>query len=197
MTAQTDAAVIHASRTDPHRFGDIFERHFDAVHGYLARRAGVEVADELTGEVFRVAFERRRSFARDRVSARPWLYGIATNVIRRHQRETWRRLRAHSRLHTWTPNQVDDTADASASYLDAVAQRDRLAAALGGLARRDRDALLLHVWEGLTYAEVAEALEVPTGTVRSRLNRARRQLRAALSESERDGGGQHLAADLL
>lgn len=191
MTAQSDAAIIRASVEDPHVFAGIFTRHLDAVHGYLSRRAGRETADDLAGEVFRVAFERRRAFDLDRPSARPWLYGIAANVLRRHQRDGWRRLRAHRRFELQEPTQVEDTADISVAALDAARQRVQLNAALQALTRRDRDALLLHVWEGLSYAEVAEALGVPRGTVRSRLNRARRQLRSVLDQQE-SGKGQPL-----
>ncbi len=184
MTAPSDADIIRASLSDPQAFGDLFSRHVDAVHAYLSRRTGRAAADDLTGDVFRIAFERRRSFDLARCSALPWLYGIAANVVHRHQRDRWRRLRAYHRFQTRQPTEAEDTTDASAASLDAVHQRGRLHAAVQALARRDREVLLLHVWEEVSYAQIAESLDIPLGTVRSRLHRARRQLRARLEECE-------------
>jgi RNA polymerase sigma-70 factor (ECF subfamily) len=77
-----DGQVIAASLSEPERFGTIFELHFDAIHRYSARRVGTALADDLTAHTFTVAFERRRSFDAASDTARPWLYGIATNLIR-------------------------------------------------------------------------------------------------------------------
>jgi len=181
MTAKTDADIIRQSLNDPQGFGEIFSRHLDAVHAYLVRRAGRGIADDLAGEVFRIAFERRRAFHLDRSSARPWLYGVAANILRRHQRDRWRRIRAHRRFQLREPTTSEDSSDMSAVTIDATGQRPRLEAALRSLAPRDREVLLLNVWEELSYAEIAEALDIPIGTVRSRLHRARRQLRAHLA----------------
>ena len=74
---------------------------------------------------------------------------------------------------------LDDT-DATVAAVDASRERTRLAKAVQSLAARDRETLLLHVWEDLTYAEIAEALKIPIGTVRSRIHRARRTLRGTL-----------------
>jgi RNA polymerase sigma-70 factor (ECF subfamily) len=71
-----------------------------------------------------------------------------------------------------------------AGRLDAATARGRLAAALARLAGPDRDVLLLVAWAGLSQPEVAAALDVPAGTVRSRLHRARREMRTALGEED-------------
>ncbi len=179
--SRPDAEVIQASLTDPHAFGQIFDRHVDAVHGFLVRRGGRDLAEDLAGEVFRVAFEMRHRFDLERSSARPWLYGIATNVVRRHRRTAGRRSAAYRRLALRELAGGSDHLDQVDAAMDARRRAGELDDALAGLATRDRDALLLHVWEELSYAEVAEALGIPVGTVRSRLNRARRRLRAALT----------------
>jgi RNA polymerase sigma factor (sigma-70 family) len=172
----SDAAVIAASMADPSRFGVLFDRHATALFRYLARRVGPDEADGLLGELFRIAFERRHTFDRARESARPWLYGIATNLVARQRRGEARRLRATARLvaeHT----SVDVAATVAAS-VDAGELWPRVAEAIATLPDAERDALILFVWEQLGYEEIATALGVPIGTVRSRLNRTRRRLRA-------------------
>lgn len=178
----TDADIIRDSLADPAVFGPIFDRHLDAVYGYLVRRGDTELADDLTGEVFRVAFEQRHRFDLERSSARPWLYGIAANVVRRHWRTWHRRGHAHRRLSTREGASSFDDLDRVDAAADAHRQTAALDTALAGLARRDREPLLLHVWEELSYEEIAEVLAIPIGTVRSRLHRARRKLRASLTD---------------
>src|ERR1700710_474694 len=90
-----DGDVIAASLTDPDRFTEIFERHFDAIYAFTARRLGRETADDVGATVFVEAFAGRVGFELDRTDARPWLYGIATNLIHRHRRTETRRLRAY------------------------------------------------------------------------------------------------------
>ena len=82
----TDATVVEQSLECSERFAEIFDRHVSSIHGYLARRTGHERADPLVGEVFRVAFETRHRYQLDRPSALPWLYGIASNVLRQARR---------------------------------------------------------------------------------------------------------------
>jgi RNA polymerase sigma-70 factor (ECF subfamily) len=176
---EDDAAIIEYSLRRPERFAAIFDRHAPHIQRYLARRLGRQVADDLVGETFLVAFGKRARYDLTRLDARPWLYGIATNLARQHQREEVREYRLRA---TMAPEPVHDGhADRVAAQVTAAAMHRMLAAALAGLSVGDRDVLLLIAWEALTYEEVAEALGIPVGTVRSRLNRARRQVRAALT----------------
>lgn len=176
----SDAEVIQASLAEPDAFAPIFDRHFNAVYGYLARRGGAGLADDLTGQVFETAFTARRTFDLDRASARPWLYGIALNTLRRHRRTATRRGAAYRRLLKRDRGiAVDDLGEVDGA-VDADRRSPALQAGLAALHRRDREPLLLHVWEDLSYAEVAEALGIPIGTVRSRVHRARTRLRASL-----------------
>jgi DNA-directed RNA polymerase specialized sigma24 family protein len=94
----SDAEAIGASLDDPAAFGALFDRHATTVHRYLLRRVGANDADGLLGEVFRIAFERRATYDRSRPEARPWLYGIATNLVSRHRRSEARRIKATARL---------------------------------------------------------------------------------------------------
>jgi RNA polymerase sigma factor (sigma-70 family) len=179
-TVDSDADVIARSADAPEAFAALFDRHASAIHRYLARRIGVGVADDLLGQTFLVAFERRSGYDTGRADARPWLYGIATNLLRRHQRQEVRAFRALSRAGA-DPGNAGCHADRVAERVDAGAVSRELAAALAGLKTPDRDVLLLHAWADLPYEEIARALDIPVGTVRSRLHRARSLVRGALS----------------
>ncbi|MCZ2858777.1 RNA polymerase sigma factor [Blastococcus sp. VKM Ac-2987] len=174
-----DAELIARSVADPAEFAPLFDRHAATVHSYLGRRVG-ELADDLLSETFLIAFRRRAAYRPEHVEVRPWLLGIATNVVRGHLRTEQRRYKALARAAAEPERHGTDPGDA-ADRLDAQALRGPLAAALAGLKPRDRDALLLLAWGELGYEEIAAVLDVPVGTVRSRLHRARRQTRAALS----------------
>jgi RNA polymerase sigma factor (sigma-70 family) len=179
---EDDAAIIEKSLHRPERFATIFDRHAAHIQRYLARRLGRQVADDLVAETFLVAFGKRSRYDRARSDARPWLYGIATNLVRQHQREEVREYRLRAAVGP-EPDQ-DGHADRVAAQVTAAAMHRMLAAALAALTEGDRDVLVLIAWESLTYEEVAEALGIPVGTVRSRLNRARRQVRAALTDDK-------------
>ena len=175
----SDAEVIARSIGDPDAFAALFDRHATAVHRYLSRRIGPSVADDLLAQTFLVAFERRGRYDGARADGRPWLYGIATNLLRRHHRDEARQLRAFARTGI-DPITTDCQADRVAERVDAGARSREVAAALAGLNRPDRDVLLLFAWADLSYDEIARALTIPIGTVRSRLHRARTQIRTAL-----------------
>ena len=138
--------------------------------------------------MFRIAFERRHTFDGSRDTARPWLYGIATNLLAKHRRGEARRLRAVARLASQRLA-VTDPEGGVDDAIDAAGLWDRVAGVVAALPEPERDALLLHVWEGLSYDDVADALGIPVGTVRSRLNRARRRLRELTRPSGEELGG--------
>jgi len=175
----TDAEVIAQSRREPERFAVIFDRYYPQIHGYAARRLGQGLADDIAAETFLIAFERRERYEVSRSDARPWLYGIVSNLISRHHRAEGRRYRALARV--GVTDVVQGHADEVVVRLDAQARRAPLAAALARVADRDRDVLLLIAWEGLSYEEVSHALGIPLGTVRSRLHRTRDTLRQSLA----------------
>jgi RNA polymerase sigma factor (sigma-70 family) len=174
VSSLSDAEVIARSQDEPEAFGLIYDRHAPTVLRFLGRRAGAEIAEGLLGELFRIAFERRKTFDASRATALPWLYGIGANLLLKHRRGEARRLRASARL------AADEAPDrrASGRALDARLLFRSVADAIEALPDGEREALLLFAWEDLSYQDVAEALELPIGTVRSRLNRARAQLRA-------------------
>jgi RNA polymerase sigma-70 factor (ECF subfamily) len=181
-TADADADALFASHADPDRFAVLFDRHHATIRRYAASRLGGEPADDVAAETFLVAFRTRGRFrTRAGGSVRAWLFGIATNLIRRQHRDEERRYRALAKLPVDTP---PDAGDAAVDRAAAALMRPVLARALAALPTRDRDVLLLVAVAGLNYAEISAALGVPPGTVGSRLNRARRSVRKALG----DGG---------
>jgi RNA polymerase sigma factor (sigma-70 family) len=176
-----DAAVIQLSRHEPECFTVLFRRHAPYIQRYVVRRLGQDAADDIVAETFLLAFRQRDSYDQTRTNARPWLYGIATNLISRHHRAEIRLYRALARtgadpvMEPFT-DQVDDRVSAS------TASR-RLAAGLARLSEELRDTLLLVAWGDLSYEEAATALGVPVGTVRSRMSRARSKLRQTLGDT--------------
>jgi RNA polymerase sigma factor (sigma-70 family) len=173
-----DAAVIEQSWAEPERFEAIFRRYFGRIHQYLAARVGARIADDLAAEVFTIAFAQRQRYDLARECARPWLYGIATNLVGTYRRQEQRRYRALARAdaHSVAPSEEDLVTE----RVSAAAAGPALAAALAGLGSGDRDVLLLVAVAGLDNQEVALSLGIPCGTVRSRLSRARARLRASL-----------------
>lgn len=179
----SDADAIVASLTAPRAFATVFERHFDAIHRFLRARVGAALAEELASETFARAFSSRERYDGTYADARPWLFAIATNLVRGQRRAEARRLAAYARLDPAGAQLAGDE-DAVAGRIDAGARGPALGRALQRLPEADRDTLLLVAWAELTYEETARALGVPVGTVRSRLHRARAEVRAALRETE-------------
>jgi RNA polymerase sigma-70 factor (ECF subfamily) len=174
---RSDAESIARSLAAPDAFRAVFDRHFAAVHRYLARRVGPSRADDLAAQTFVVAFERRESFRPDADDARPWLLGIATRLLMNDRRSEQRVLETLARLAARGDGSRTQT-DREPAELDG-----EVATALRALAGDLRDVLLLVAWGELSYEEVAEALAIPVGTVRSRLSRARAHVRTHLSGS--------------
>jgi RNA polymerase sigma-70 factor (ECF subfamily) len=177
--ADDDAALIERSRHDPEAFASLYDRHAAPLHRYAARRLGVSVADDIVADTFLDAFRKRHRYDLGVTDARPWLYGIAANLIGKHSRAEVRMLRAYARTGA-DPVLAEAHIDEAEGRLASAAVRQDLAAALAGLATGDRDVLLMIAWADLSYTEVATALGIPVGTVRSRLHRARARIRAAL-----------------
>jgi len=185
-----DAALIERSWHEPEAFAALYDRHAAPIHRFAGRRLGDQLADDVVGETFLAAFRRRKRYDLRRADARPWLYGIAANVIGKHRRAEVRMLRAFARTG------ADPVAAGHADLVDsrvcaAAVQRD-LAAALAALTAGDRDVLLLIAWADLSYEETAAALGIPVGTVRSRLHRARRKVREALGGQDPTSSNQEL-----
>ncbi len=174
--ADDDIRALQRSLADPAAFQPIFDRHHGAVRRYLRARIGEPaLAEDLAAETFARAFAARRRFRDEGHGVKAWLFTIATNLLRDELRARGRRGKLLERLPGSAP-------DAAAPSLPADPE---LAAALTALRREELEVLLLHAWADLSYEEIAIATGVPIGTVRSRLSRARAQLRNALPDHER------------
>lgn len=185
-----DNEVIQRSLSEPAAFALLFDRHATSVYRYVAQRLGDHPAEDVMSETFLVAFERREAYDLAVGDARPWLLGIATRLLRKHVRVeavAWKGLSADLAAQV-----VPDFIDQAGARIDAERLGRRLTKALRRLSAQDRDTLLLYAWGELDYASIASAMQVPIGTVRSRLNRARRLLRRAAGietiEQETDHG---------
>jgi RNA polymerase sigma-70 factor (ECF subfamily) len=179
---ETDGSVIRRSWREPAAFAAVFDRHWPAIHAYCRSRAGT-AGEDIAAETFRIAFDQRQRFDGRSTDATPWLHGIATNLIRNHFRRADRGRRAAAREVTIL---AADEADETLGRVEAEQLGPELVHALQALSASDRDTLLLLAWTDLGYAQIAAALDVPVGTVRSRIHRARLQVRAHLIASEND-----------
>ena len=159
-------------------FDALFSTEFGPIHRYLRRRVGRDAADDVAAATFATAFAHWDSYDPAR-PLRPWLYGIATNLARRYFRDEERKLRAYARTGL-DPITAEDE-NAVVHRLDADTQRRAIAAALGELRVEDREILLLQAWAELNDREIAEALSLPIGTVKSRLHRTRERMRNQLT----------------
>lgn len=161
---------------DAEAFGDLYERHARAVQSYcLWRTADLQAAEDATATVFLEAWRRRERLTLTTDSAAALLLGIANNVVRRQWRSQRRYRDALERIRSvgLPPNDLEAEAIAR---LDAIQQLREGGEAIRQLPRREREVLALLAWSDLSYGEIAEALGLPVGTVRSRLARARTRL---------------------
>lgn len=157
-----------------------FDDHAGALLDYVARRLGPDDAHDVVAEAFRIVIERADEFDPERGSPRAWLFGIATNLMRRHWRTERRRLLAMARVRD------GGVGDESGAVLDRLAASERVRRVLARAAElspEDRDLLVLVAWEGMAHRDVADALGIPVGTVGSRLHR----IRGFLREGDIDG----------
>jgi RNA polymerase sigma factor (sigma-70 family) len=173
MRPISDDEAIAASRVSPVAFGDVFDRHWPAVRRYLVLRVGADLGEELAAEVFARAFARRHVYKDGDGDARPWLYGIAANLVRDHRRR--------ERRHTAAMARLDRVATETSQPPDVSAVMSQLARMSLGT----REAVALWVWGELTYEQIAQALDIPVGTVRSRLSRARSALASTAQAAAR------------
>lgn len=190
----TDSEIIRRSIGEPEAFSGLFDRHARAVGAFAYRRVGDAAGEDVLSESFLVAFQRRGSFDLQRESALPWLLGITSMVARRHRVAEARQWRAFEASAARGVHAADAGLDDLHDRLDAQAVMPVLARRIAALTARDRETLLLYAWGELTYEEIADALGVPVGTVRSRLNRVRRRLdpsrrRRSIENQEGDENG--------
>jgi RNA polymerase sigma factor (sigma-70 family) len=172
----SDADLWARSRVgDREAFGVLFDRHAQVIYNYCFRRIGNwATAEDALSVVFLEAWRRRdKELPPDKVL--PWLFGIATNVVLNRRRSERRYLAVLARM----PRVADepDFVQDSEQQLDDQAQAKRALTLVGRLPQREQDVFFLCAVMELSYEDAALALDVPIGTVRSRLSRARTRLR--------------------
>ena len=182
MGQATDAELWQrALDGEPDAFGVLFERHARTVYNYLFRRtADWAVAEDLTSVVFLEAWRRREEVRLAGDAALPWLLGVATNVLRNRRRSHWRHRAALQRI---PPERHEDFAEDADARLDDERRMRVVLRSLGELPRREQEVLALCGWAELSYEEAALALDIPVGTVRSRLSRARARMRELTTDT--------------
>src|SRR5436305_1718150 len=171
----------HLMAAQREQFEQLWQEHRLRIWRLVARLAGsTDLADDLTQEVSLRAFQAFGSF-RGEADAFTWLYRIAVNVVNRH-RERRREL-----LPLDAPEVAQLPADTACGPETMALQADRRAmvwSAIERLPEEMRTTLVLQVYEGLKYREVAATLNVPVGTVKSRMNHAVRRLREEVRDQE-------------
>jgi len=175
MPAATDDDQLWARvcAGDHEAFGVLFDRYADYVYNFAFRRIGSwDAAEEIVATVFLEAWRQRHQIHTQDGSIRPWLIGVTLNKVRRYWRGAERGRRASLRLAS-AENDAHDHAEEVSERLDAESRIVEILFALNDLPSAQRDVIQLWAWEELSYEEIAAALGIPVGTVRSRLYRAR------------------------
>lgn len=157
------------------------DENYDAVHRFCAVRLGPDLAPDAAQETFLTACRRLRDF-RGESSLKTWLFGIAHN----HCRNLARKRKMETLFWTYESTVENSPATGAQTAPDSVIDREALRTALRTLGAEHREVVLLKEVDGLTYDEVGVVLGIPSGTVKSRLHHAFRQLRDALLEKETD-----------
>lgn len=190
MTTEThgragDDELVARFRLDAEEFTAVYDRYFRDVYLYASGRLDTQAGEDIAAETFFLAFRDRERFDTARGGLRPWLFGIATNLIARHRRKEARHYRALAKTGLEPPDGSHE-----AHVVDSVAAqhlRPALARALAALNRGERDVVLLVSLADLTHQEVAEALGISYGTVGSRLSRARMKIHKTMAQEDSHG----------
>jgi RNA polymerase sigma factor (sigma-70 family) len=157
-------------QTNAQRFEELFRRNYPAVRGYALRRTSPDAAQDAVAETFLVAWRRLDDVPED---ALPWLFGVARRVLANQRRASGRGAALQQRL-------AGAGAGRPASPEESVTESDVVRAALARLCERDREALMLVAWHGLTGKRAARAAGCTRAAFDVRLHRARRRLAAQL-----------------
>jgi RNA polymerase sigma factor (sigma-70 family) len=185
-TEGDELALVTALREDdPEALATLFDRYGDRIYNHCFRATGDWAdAEDATASVFLEVWRHRHRVQAFDGSALPWLYGVATNVCRNLNRSQRRRQRAYATLPR--PESQPDHAEQVVDRLGSTARMRTVLDAIRELPPREQEVLGLVAWSGLSYEQAAAALDVPVGTVRSRLSRARARLTTLTTRGARD-----------
>ena len=176
----TDAELVASSVRDPDAFTQLFERHWEALFRFCQSRAG-SAGEDIAAETFRVAFDRRRRYDARYGDPGHGCSGSPPTCCATTSAAPGARSRSSRARRRWMRSHQHD---GEPGELERQLLGPQLAGALQGLPAGDRDALLLLAWADLDYEQIAQALDVPLGTVRSRIHRARQRVRDYLETQD-------------
>jgi RNA polymerase sigma-70 factor (ECF subfamily) len=185
--SSSDAELLRRSRSDAEAFRVVYDRHARAVYSWLAARTtSDEIALDLTAETFAEAFRVAHRFRSGTSDARPWLIGIAANLLRVAWRSKRVETRARERLGVLEATRVavGDAMDEAIERLDAARGSHELEDALAELPRTQRTAVELRVTGDLPYGEIARRLGCSPGAARVLVFRGLRQLSRRLGDPD-------------
>lgn len=165
-------------------FGQVFDEHAPTIYRYVARRVGAQAAEDVTADVFCSAYAGAATFDPGRGTPIAWLMGITTNALANHWRREQRYLSAIAEVGI-DPLRTDAVPSAERGA-SATVETQAVARVLTELPDGEREALMLYAWADLGYGDIAAALGIPIGTVRSRIARARQRLRDELQNTTGD-----------
>ncbi len=169
--------MVQLSRGQTAALDQLVGRHYASLLGYLARVLGDRAAaEDLAQETFYRILRRSATYRQDR-PFKPWLYAIATNLVRDS-------FRLADNRHVSDQELDEQMAENSVDVEAAVDHRDeaaRVRRAIGQLSLGFRSVVILRYYVGLTLPDIAAALDLPLGTVKSRLHAATLKLEDSLS----------------
>jgi RNA polymerase sigma factor (sigma-70 family) len=176
-----DGELWNLSRSDGRAFGELFERHADSVYNYCFRRTGSwSRAEDLVSAVFLEAWRRRKDVRLSGDSILPWLIAVSNNVLRNEARA----LRRHRRLLSQLPR-TESSGNRGGDVdqrLDDEGAMEVVLSRMKDLRIEEQEAIAMCDWVGLSYKEAADVLDVPIGTISSRIARAHEHLRERLGD---------------
>lgn len=187
-----DFALLEAWRSGDQGAGtQLFERHYDAIARFFKNKSG-EAFEDLVQQTFLACVESKTRFE-GRSSFRTFVFGVAHNVLKGHYRT---KKRDGERFEPGTVT-VHDLAPRATTMLVKRAEEEITLQALRRLPIDDQVILELYFWENLRATDIAEALDMPEGTVRTRIRRARIKLESIVAELSQEGASvQHTASNL-
>ena len=177
--------ISRARGGDREAFGELVEQYRDNVYRLAYRMCGNAYdADEAAQEAFVAAWRALPNFRGD-AKFSTWLYRLTTNAAI----DVMRREKRHQTVGDGEMVDLADDADSPQETVERTEQQETVQKALATLSEEYREVLLLRYMEELDYAEIAEVLQLPSGTVKSRINRAKAALKTALLKSGNIFGG--------
>lgn len=175
--AKADIELLDDWRDGDQKAGnELFNRHFDSVCRFFANKAPNEV-DDLIQRTFLACVEGRDRYRGD-ASFRGYLFGVARNVLRRYYRDK----RYHDARFDPLVASVHDFGPGPSLLVADKREQELLLAALRRLPIDHQITLELYYWENMSGSELAQVLDIPEGTVRGRIRRAKQLLETSLNE---------------